>query len=234
MNTLIHPYHSSYLYDVMQNMAEAFDEAQNTYAIDLDTFLHMFISSGIAAEFEAGNPKYLAGFSGPALLMEIICLTMPSFDIKPFSASVSTLDTNITQSNTAPFSFRSPAYWTGWVLANAQWETGYSFHKIQTLISMQELTSMYYPLHEADEGHIVEIILERESQKTAKNLGQRLQAYRKALGYSQRGLSENAGINLRTLQQYEIGGKNLKKASAETLYSMSKALGCSIENLLQA
>ena len=60
----------------------------------------------------------------------------------------------------------------------------------------------------------------------------RLQAYRKALGLSQSQLAKESGINLRTLQQYEIGAKELNKASASTVLALTKTLKCDIEDLI--
>ena len=49
---------------------------------------------------------------------------------------------------------------------------------------------------------------------------------------NQKTLSEKVGINLRTLQQYEIRAKDINKATAITLLSLSKVLGCHMEDLL--
>ena len=50
---------------------------------------------------------------------------------------------------------------------------------------------------------------------------------------TQKELSEKAGVNLRTLQQYEIRAKNINRAAASTLMALSKTLGCRIEDLLE-
>ncbi len=61
-----------------------------------------------------------------------------------------------------------------------------------------------------------------------------LQTVREARGLSQKQLSEKAGVNLRTLQQYEIRFKNINKASGTTLLALSKTLGCRIDDLIEA
>ena len=53
----------------------------------------------------------------------------------------------------------------------------------------------------------------------------KLQELRKNIGYSQRELAEKSGVNLRTLQQYELKAKDINKA-ATTLLALSKTLGC--------
>ena len=61
----------------------------------------------------------------------------------------------------------------------------------------------------------------------------RLQAYRKRLGLSQKELSELTGVNLRTLQQYEVRDKDINKASMEKVISLADALYCNPKDLLE-
>ena len=98
------------------------------------------------------------------------------------------------------------------------------------MITMKEIEKLYPTLHEASEQKFVDTV-NRIIRK--KNLPTRLQAQRKICGYSQRELAEKVGVNLRTLQQYEIRSKDINKASAATLLSLSKVLGCRIEDLLE-
>lgn len=51
-------------------------------------------------------------------------------------------------------------------------------------------------------------------------------------GISQSDLANQSGVSLRTIQGYEIGQRDINKASGETLYKLSKALGCLMEDLL--
>ena len=61
----------------------------------------------------------------------------------------------------------------------------------------------------------------------------KLQLIRESRELTQKELSEKAGVNLRTLQQYEIRAKNINRAAASTLMALSKTLGCRIEDLLE-
>lgn len=124
----------------------------------------------------------------------------------------------------------SPQYWCGWILAYYQWYTGRSFKEIQKHITMQEIEKLYPTLHEASEKKFVDTV-NRMIRK--KNLPTRLQAQRKISGYSQRELAEKVGVNLRTLQQYEIRAKDINKAAGATLLALAKALGCRVEDLLE-
>lgn len=59
-----------------------------------------------------------------------------------------------------------------------------------------------------------------------------LQKARQAAGLSQSQLAEKAGISLRTLQHYEIGDKNIRKAAVEKVIALAEALGCSINDII--
>lgn len=60
-----------------------------------------------------------------------------------------------------------------------------------------------------------------------------LSEYRKKSGLSQSQLAEKSGINFRMIQYYEQGARDISKASAMTVYSLAKALGCTMEDLLK-
>jgi len=121
-------------------------------------------------------------------------------------------------------------YWSGWILAYYQWYTGRSFKEILKHITMQEIEKLYPTLHEASEKKFVDTV-NRMIRK--KNPITRLQAQRKISGYSQRELAQKVGVNLRTLQQYEIRAKDINKAAGVTLLALAKVLGCRVEDLLE-
>lgn len=54
-----------------------------------------------------------------------------------------------------------------------------------------------------------------------------------ASGYTQSGLAEQSGLNIKTLQSYEIRGKNINRAAAESLMMLARTLGCRIEDLME-
>ena len=69
---------------------------------------------------------------------------------------------------------------------------------------------------------------------SSKNTMQKmkLQQIRKDKGMSQPQLAELSGVNVRLIQDYEQGHKNINHAKAITLYKLAQALECSIEELL--
>lgn len=60
-----------------------------------------------------------------------------------------------------------------------------------------------------------------------------LKETRKAKNMTQKELSEKSGVNLRILQYYEQGVKDINKAQALTVYRLAEALECKIEDLLE-
>lgn len=211
---MIHAYAEQYLHDAMTNLGEAFDYAVNACRLKPDTFMELFIASGYAEKFGKGNPKIVSGFSGTELVMEVylksgIVIDFPEVQIE-YEASAE--------------------YWSGWILAFYQWYTAQSFKDIYANITMTQILKLYSTHHEAAEEKFVDTvnaILRRKKQTT------KLQAQRKKCGYSQRELAEKSGVNLRTLQQYELGTKDIGKASVQAVASLANALGCRVEDLLE-
>lgn len=60
-----------------------------------------------------------------------------------------------------------------------------------------------------------------------------LKEMRESSGMSQSQLSRTAGVNIRTIQSYEQGLKDINKAQVRIVQSLSKALGCTIEDLIE-
>lgn len=52
-------------------------------------------------------------------------------------------------------------------------------------------------------------------------------------GYSQKQLAEVSGVSLRSIQMYEQRNKDINKAQSESLFRLAKALGCTMEDLLE-
>ena len=92
------------------------------------------------------------------------------------------------------------------------------------------MENMYYTLHEADITKFIDIANERMRYKFKET---NLKRIRSSYGCTQAELAIRSGVSLRSIQMYEQRNKDINKASAETLYRISKVLGCTIENLLE-
>ncbi len=207
-------YAETYLNDAMHNLGEAFDYAVNSCNFTADGFMELFIASGFADRFGKGNPKVVSGMSGTELVMEVV---EKSGMVREFPAVQIEYDC-------------SAEYWCGWILAYYQWFTARSFRDIHACVTMQEVLKLYPVMHEAAEEKFVDTV---NAIIGRKNIQTKLQWQRKQCGYSQRELADKSGVNLRTLQQYESGAKDINKASAQTIVALANVLGCKAEDLLQ-
>lgn len=61
-----------------------------------------------------------------------------------------------------------------------------------------------------------------------------IQIKRQSAGLSQRALADASGVNLRTIQKYEIGEREIDGASLETLCDLALAIGCQLEDILES
>lgn len=211
---MIRAYDEKYLDDAMKNLGEAVDYAANCCDISMETFFKLFMATGIAERFANGVPKYVSGLSGTELVHEVMEKAGCG---QPLSLPRTEYDC-------------SAAYWCGWIIAYYQWYTGKDFKEIFASVSAKEIEKLYPALHEASEEKFVDTV---NKITVRNNTSSKLQVLRKNCGYSQRELAEKAGVNLRTLQQYELKAKDINKAASGTLLALSKVLGCKIEDLME-
>lgn len=64
-------------------------------------------------------------------------------------------------------------------------------------------------------------------------MSKKLKEIRTAAGLSQSKLAEASGVNVRTIQHYEQGSKNLDHAKIDTLLKLSLALNCKLIDLIE-
>ena len=95
---------------------------------------------------------------------------------------------------------------------------------------MLEVRKLYGTLHEAAEEKFVDTV---NAIIKKRNAPSKLQRQRKRCGYSQKELAGKSGVNLRTLQQYELKTKDIGKASVQTVVALANVLGCRAEDLLE-
>lgn len=211
---MMYAYSEMYLNDAMMNLGEAFDYSANILKISMDEFLDMFIVSGVAEKFAAGVPKFVSGLSGTELVWEVLGRTGNNIELPEPQVVYD----------------YSAEYWCGWILAFYQWSTGKSFKEIKKYLPMREILKLYPTLHEASEEKFVDVannIFKRQ------NLPTKLQTVRKAIGFSQKELSEKSGVTLRMIQQYEQRAKDINKAAAENLFALARTLGCRAEDIME-
>ena len=202
----IKSYSKLYLVDVAENIGIMFE-----HAVDIGNnpliFWNTFINSNVAKQIEKGNLKYLT-CSAIDYLSEI-------YNNK--------IDKNQKIN-------KNKYYWAGYVIAYLQYETCYSFYEINKLLSIEEVLNLYPTLHEADITKFFDIA---QTYFDKKDNIANIKKIREASGLSQRELSRLANVELRSIQMYEQKRNDINRAQAETLYKLSKTLGCNIEDLLE-
>ena len=211
---MIHAYDKIYLDKARTALGRMLDFAVYDLKYDIEDFFALFITSGIAARFEKGDYSVIVGMSGVELAYNVLELTKGEENrIKPqYSAD------------------RSEEYWAGWALAYYQWDTALSFEEIVRAVPMKRIVQMYSPYHEMDIRQFCDKMNERYRTAQPET---NLKALRQRSGLSQRELSEQSGVPLRTIQQYEQRQKSINKAQAEYLFMLARSLCCEIEDLLE-
>ena len=69
--------------------------------------------------------------------------------------------------------------------------------------------------------------------ETAEYIGLKIAELRKRGGCTQAELAQRSNVSLRSIQMYEQRNKDINKASVDTIYSIAKVLGCTMENLVE-
>ena len=211
---MMRAYSEQYLDNAAAIFSEMVDYAVNDRKIPGNQFLHMFITSGAAEQFERGNPRYIAGRSGIEIADEVINKAIhDTDDVTPDFRETKT-----------------PEYWAGWALAQYQWHTAKSFGDIMRYLPFSSIVNLYPALHEADITKFNEVA---DSIIAEQNPLTKLKQIRTAAGITQKKLAEESGVTLRSIQMYEQRNKDINKAQAISLAKIARVLGCDIEDLLE-
>ena len=208
-------YDEDILYWSMMNMGEMVEYWMEACNRDPSRLFQILQISGIAKEWERGNTVFILGRSGTELC-RLACERI-GMGGSNWPDALVRYDTGC-------------GYWMGWILAYYQWKTGMSFRSILEDIPFEQLERYYTTLHTTSEAHCAAEFTRYIHSKRQLN---RLQAYRKLLGMSQRELAEASGVNIRTLQQYEIGTKDINKASVQNVVALARVLHCEVEDLME-
>ena len=211
---MTHAYQEIYLSNAQAALGEAFDYAIHDCGIPGEQFVKLFAASTISRRMENGEPDYLAGKSGIELAADILSETTGK---APRAASSEHFG-------------RSREYWIGWTAAYYQWWSGRKYSEIFSAVSFEELRELYPTLHEADISKFVDV-LDVRIRETFPDTN--LKRIRTNYGCTQAELAKRSGVSLRSIQMYEQRKKNINKASAETLLSLSKVVGCTMEDLIE-
>lgn len=211
---MTYAYSESYLSDAKDRLSQFFDYLINDCGMKADWVASIFLSSGYAEQFERGNPAILAGMSGIELARVVVEATYKKKKLPEPRYSEGL----------------SPEYWAGWALAEYQWYSGKRFKDIFEHVKLSEIISMYSVYHEMDISKFIETM----DEKCATALPEcRLKKLRESRGLSQAELAKISGVSLRSIQMYEQRVNDIDKAQAQTIYKLSRVIGCAMEDLLE-
>lgn len=211
---MMHAYSELYIEKAQAALGNMLHCAVYDIGMGLSEFYSHFLHSRIAYGFGLGEPKYTVGMSGIELALEVMHFATGRYmEIVP------------------SYSFdKSPEYWTGWAVAYYEWCRAIPFDRINELVPIDEIRDMYNPYHEADITKFVDEIDRRMQCRQEESRLARLRAY---AGLSQRLLAERSGVSVRMIEQYEQRKKDINRASSSTVYQLSRALNCRMEDLLE-
>lgn len=209
---MIHAYDEDYLYHAQNNFGHMIDFAVNTCEYGLSEYFQMFLASNVCRQFENGNPAYIAGKTG----CELVRLVVSEICEKEL------------EEDDVMYIDRSPEYWLGWSLAHYVWEKNKKFSYVLEAVKPDHLLCMYDTLHEADISKFVmhvDRMLESYYRQSA------IARFRAYANLTQAMLAEKSGINVRIIQSYEQGIRDIRKAQFDTVLRLAKALECEPEDL---
>lgn len=209
---MIYAYDKVYLRIAQRNLGEMLSYAVYDLGYELEKFYMLFLRSEYSVRFSKGDLFVIAGMSGAEIAIKV--LDVPDDDIIMPSY------------NTA----KSQEYWTGWILAYYQCESGRTFEMIDREIPISKIRNMYNPYHEMD---ISSSILKLREMSQASRAETYLKKLRQRAGLSQSVLAEETGIPIKTIQQYEQRRKDINKAQVEYVIRLSKALCCEPQDILE-
>ncbi len=183
---------------------------------DPERFLDMFMISGYSRRYETGDPSVIYGLSGTELYHKVIA------DCDYPSGKAPDTGERIRHDG---------AYGCGELLAYYMQESGRPLKDIFRYLSFGRLYGFYPELSRSTLKEASSAIERKIHERSTSST--RLQTVRKRSGMSQKALSEASGVNIRTLQQYEIGNKDINHAAACKVLSLSRTLYCDPKDIME-
>ena len=212
---MTHAYNEMYLGKTQVLLGNMLHFAVYDLKWEAENFWKIFIDSPYSKSVYAGEPKYVVGESG----VELAYLLYHSVTGKECKV------------DPTPCIVKTPEYYAGWALAYYSWYRNRPYDEINRFAPIRDVILSYHPYHEMDIMQFVDMMDRRCEKGFSESAIRRLRTYAKL---TQRELAEKSGVSQRMIEQYEQGRKQITHASADTVYALSKALGCRMEQLMEA
>ena len=198
----------------MEVLGELFSCVAGKGNEDITSFFRAFSISGLAGEWENGRITELLEAGGSGLYRMV----------KEKTGLWNGEEETAARAEDAAMA------WTGSILAYLQWRSGKRFSDILEDLPVDQIERFYPTLHALTKEQCFDVLREKIRQNGQKSW---IQRQRKRAGLSQKELAERSGVNLRTLQQYEIRDKDINKAALSKVLSMARVLHCRPEDLME-
>lgn len=196
-------------------MADMFAYIINDCRLDPDWFAKLFVRTGTAQKLERHNDAPWLGKSGVDIADDIFKKTNNRGYIT--KAAVADKD--------------SPAYWCGKVLGEYQQNGGRKYKDIFAYLTVDDILDNYEVLHQMPREELLQAL--DKMYNNARNRTN-LKILREGKELSRAELASLSGVNIRSIRLYEQRLVNINKAQAQTLYKLSQALECRIEDILES
>lgn len=202
---MVYAYEEKYLTTIAEIVGDIFRKAACIEDFKIDRFAQEFAKSEVAYAIEYGDLDYLMSEEIEDDIASLICNELSMKDCKDIN---------------------SREYWVGYILVFIQRAVRRSFKEIFALYLCSRLLKDYDTYGDMDPIEMVKKI------KQYISMGNKLKQFREKKKMTQQELSNTSNVTVKNIKAYEDGTVDISKAQGDTLFRLSRALGCTIEELL--
>ena len=202
---MVYAYEEKYLTTIAEIVGDIFRKATCIEDFEIDRFAQEFAKSKVAHAIEYGDLDYLISEEIEDDIASLIC----SEPNKEYCEDIN-----------------SREYWVGYILVFIQRAVRRSFKEIFALYLCSRLLRDYDTYGDMDPIEMVKKI------KQYISMSNKLKQFREKKKMTQQELANNSHVTVKNIKAYEDGTVDISKAQGDTLFRLSRALGCTIEELL--
>ena len=202
---MVYAYEEKYLTTIAEIVGDIFRKATCIEDFEIDRFAQEFAKSEVAHAIEYGDLDYLMSEEIEDDIASLICNELSMEDCKDIN---------------------SREYWVGYILVFIQRAVRRNFKEIFALYLCSRLLKDYDTYGDMDPIEMVKKI------KQYISMGNKLKQFREKKKMTQQELSSTSNVTVKNIKAYEDGTVDISKAQGDTLFRLSRALGCTIEELL--
>lgn len=202
---MVYAYEEKHLTTIAEIVGDIFRKATCIEDFEIDRFAQEFAKSEVAHAIEYGDLDYLISEEIEDDIASLIC----SEPNKEYCEDIN-----------------SREYWVGYILVFIQRAVRRNFKEIFALYLCSRLLKDYDTYGDMDPIEMVKKI------KQYISMGNKLKQFREKKKMTQQELSNTSNVTVKNIKAYEDGTVDISKAQGDTLFRLSRALGCTIEELL--